>query len=59
MNVKEDMSKKIEINEKSMTIAFVLLAFIILTVWAMTQPFNAGPDEHMRYLVANYIYTHH
>ena len=40
MNVKEDMSKKIEINEKSMTIAFVLLAFIILTVWAMTQPFN-------------------
>ncbi len=51
--------KRTENNEKGMTVIFVLLAFILLTAWAMTQPFNAGPDEHMRYLVANYIYTHH
>lgn len=61
MNENQDMLKKkrTEINEKGMTVVFVLLAFILLTAWAMTQPFNAGPDEHMRYLVANYIYTHH
>lgn len=61
MIVKVDMLKKkrIEINEKSMTIAFVLLAFILMTAWAMTQPFNAGPDEPMRYLVADYILWHH
>lgn len=58
MNVKEDMLKKTEINEKIMTLAFVLLAFILLTVWAMTQPFDAGPDESMRYLVVEYIYKH-
>ena len=61
MIVKENMLKKkrIEINEKSMTIAFVFLAFILMTAWTMTQPFNAGPDEPMRYLVADYILWHH
>ena len=38
---------------------WVLLAFILLTVWAMSQPFHAGPDEEMRYLVADYIYSNH
>ena len=38
---------------------FVFLAFILLTTWAMTQPFNSGPDEQMRYYVADYIYKHH
>ena len=54
--MKEDMlkKKKTEINEKTMTLVFVLLAFVLLTVWAMTQPFDSGPDEHMRYLVADY-----
>ena len=42
-----------------MTLVFVLLAFVLLTVWAMTQPFDSGPDEHMRYLVADYIYKYH
>ena len=51
--------KKTEINEKTMTLVFVLLAFVLLTVWAMTQPFDSGPDEHMRYLVADYIYKYH
>ena len=46
MNVKEDMlKKKKEINEKTEIFIFVFLAFILLTTWAMTQPFNSGPDE--------------
>ena len=50
MNVKEDMlKKKKEINEKTEIFIFVFLAFILLTTWAMTQPFNSGPDEQMRY----------
>ena len=60
MNVKEDMlKKKKEINEKTEIFIFVFLAFILLTTWAMTQPFNSGPDEQMRYYVADYIYKHH
>ena len=60
MNVKEDMlKKKKEINEKTEIFIFVFLAFILLTTWAMTQPFNSGPDEQMRYSVADYIYKHH
>ena len=52
MNVKEDMlKKKKEINEKTEIFIFVFLAFILLTTWAMTQPFNSGPDEQMRYYV--------
>ena len=51
--------KESEINEKKITMIWVLLAFILLTVWAMSQPFNAGPDEEMRYLVADYIYSNH
>ena len=58
MNVKEDMlKKKKEINEKTEIFIFVFLAFILLTTWAMTQPFNSGPDEQMRYYVADYIYN--
>ena len=57
MNVKEDMlKKKKEINEKTEIFIFVFLAFILLTIWAMTQPFNSGPDEQMRYYVADYIF---
>ena len=42
MNVKEDMlKKKKEINEKTEIFIFVFLAFILLTTWAMTQPFNS------------------
>lgn len=60
MNVKEDMlKKKKEINEKTEIFIFVFLAFILMTTWAMTQPFNSGPDEQMRYYVADYIYKHH
>ena len=52
MNVKEDMlKKKKEINEKTEIFIFVFLAFILLTTWAMTQPFNSGPDEQMRYYI--------
>ena len=48
MNVKEDMlKKKKEINEKTEIFIFVFLAFILLTTWAMTQPFNSGPDAQM------------
>lgn len=44
MNVKEDMlKKKKEINEKTEIFILVFLAFILLTTWAMTQPFNSGP----------------
>ena len=39
--------KESEMNEKKITMIWVLLAFILLTAWAMSQPFNAGPDEEM------------
>ena len=45
--------------KKQKIFIFVFLAFILLTTWAMTQPFNSGPDEQMRYYVADYIYKHH
>ena len=51
--------KESEMNEKKITMIWVLLAFILLTAWAMSQPFHAGPDEDMRYLVADYIYSNH
>ena len=39
--------KESEINEKKITMIWVLLAFILLNVWAMSQPFHEGPDEEM------------
>ena len=60
MNVKEDMlKKKKEINEKTEIFIFVISGVYPADNLAMTQPFNSGPDEQMRYYVADYIYKHH
>ena len=32
-----------------------LAAFLLLTAWAFMQPLGAGPDEKMRYMVAQYL----
>ena len=52
-------SRQFWTNEKYLTGMFVLAAFLLLTVWAFTQPLAAGPDEPMRYMVAQYIYNNH
>lgn len=34
------------------------LAFVIMFAWSLTADFQGGPDEEMRYEVAQYIYEH-
>lgn len=34
------------------------LAFVIMFAWSMTATFQGGPDEAMRYEIAQYIYEH-
>lgn len=38
--------------------AFLLFAFVFFTAWALAQPFNAGPDEYMRYQIPEFIYKY-
>ncbi len=40
------------------TSGFVVLAFCIYLMWAVTQPFNSAPDESMRYQISQYIFQH-
>ena len=39
-------------------LVLVLAAFLLLTAWAFMQPLGAGPDEKMRYMVAQYLHEH-
>ena len=39
-------------------LVLVLAAFALLTAWAFMQPLGAGPDEKMRYMVAQYLHKH-
>ena len=39
-------------------LVLVLAAFLLLTAWAFMQPLGAGPDEKMRYMVAQYLHKH-
>ena len=44
--------KKIWKEERFQVLVLVLAAFALLTAWAFMQPLRAGPDEKMRYMVA-------
>lgn len=35
---------------------FIIFSFLFFTAWAVVQPYNAGPDEYMRYQIPTYIY---
>ncbi|MDD3220230.1 MAG: DUF2142 domain-containing protein [Lachnospiraceae bacterium] len=37
---------------------FLIVLFIFLLMWAFIQPYNASPDEDMRYQVVKYIINH-
>lgn len=37
---------------------FLTVLFIFLLMWAFIQPYNASPDEDMRYQVVKYIINH-
>lgn len=44
--------------ENKKTALFLLFIALYFTAWACVQPFDASPDEAMRYDVAKYIYNH-
>ena len=50
--------KKIWKDERVQAGVLVLAAFLLLTAWAFMQPLGAGPDEKMRYMVAQYLHAH-
>ena len=50
--------KKIWNNEKYRDVFVVGLAFLIMFAWAMIGSMPTGPDESMRYSVAQYLYEH-
>ena len=50
--------KKIWKEERFQVLVLVLAAFLLLTAWAFMQPLGAGPDEKMRYMVAQYLHKH-
>ena len=37
---------------------YLTFVFVFLTAWAVTQPFDASPDEAMRYQVVQFIVKH-
>lgn len=42
--------------ERGRELLFLLLFGIFLFMWAVIQPFNASPDEPMRYRICQYLY---
>ena len=43
--------------ETTVEILFFLFLLVFYLMWARVQPMGAGPDEQMRYQIADYIYT--
>lgn len=41
-----------------MLMIFLAAVFLFLLCWAVIQPFNASPDEEMRYQIVQYIVKH-
>lgn len=39
-------------------LVFLAALFVFLLLWAVVQPLNASPDEHMRYQIVEYIMKH-
>ena len=44
--------------ETTVEILFFLFLLVFYLMWARVQPMGAGPDEQMRYHIADYIYKH-
>lgn len=45
--------------ERGRELLFLLLFGIFVFLWAVIQPFNASPDEPMRYRICRYLYENH
>ena len=45
--------------ERVLTVAFIVACFVLYAIWAWVIPFNAAPDESMRYVLVRYISEHH
>lgn len=52
-NVTDPLNRQRQLVSLSM-----LVCFCYLLVWVFTIPFDAAPDEELRYLVPHYIYEH-
>lgn len=52
------MKKKKISAETAVEIFFFLFLLMFYLMWARVQPMGAGPDEQMRYQIAEYIYQH-
>ena len=47
------------LSKRKRELIFTGIIFALLTIWALLQPFDAGPDEAMRYQIPEYIYKYH
>jgi len=47
-----------KIKEKYIKIIFVLIMFTVCLTWSIFQPFNQGPDEHMKMDICKYLLEH-
>lgn len=45
--------------ERIFTVAFIVGCFVLYAYWAWVIPYNAAPDESMRYVLVRYISEHH
>ena len=50
--------RKMSRREKIVEVLFLLAVFVFFYIWAAKTPFNASPDEEMRYRVSEYIINH-
>jgi Dolichyl-phosphate-mannose-protein mannosyltransferase len=44
--------------ERVLTVAFIVACFVLYASWAWVIPFNAAPDESLRYVLVRYISEH-
>ena len=52
------MEQNTKKQERRLEMVFLLAVFLTILMWAMVQPFNASPDEAMRYQIVDYIMRH-
>ncbi len=45
--------------ERTKEMVFLTLIGVFIFSWAVIQPLNVSPDEHMRYRICQYIYENH
>ena len=55
----DGMKKTVKTVKKGYVIwIFVLLVFVFYLSWALAAPFDASPDESMRYQIVEFIVKH-